>query len=65
MAERYNINREVRKMTKFELMSKKAEKQKELEELKLNTFVLNDKIKGIINEINLINQLLEEEKYED
>ena len=52
-------------MTKFELMSKKAEKQKELEELKLNTFVLNDKIKGIINEINLINQLLEEEKYED
>lgn len=52
-------------MTKFELMSKKAEKQKELEELKLDTFVLNDKIKGIINEINLINQLLEEEKYED
>ena len=39
-------------MTKFELMSKKAEKQKELEELKLDTFVLNDKIKGIINEIN-------------
>lgn len=52
-------------MTKFELMSKKAEKQKELEELKLDTFVLNDKIKGIINEINLINQLLEEKKYED
>ena len=52
-------------MTKFELMSKKEEKQKELEELKLDTFVLNDKIKGIINEINLINQLLEEEKYED
>lgn len=52
-------------MTKFELMTKKSEKLKELEELKLNTFVLNDKVKLIINEINLINQLLEEKKYEE